>query len=190
MLGTLRVPIEVLATVNGQEREFRPVALVSCPDPPPEWRGGNARVTFDVRVPAQAAYGARIDWPALCRYGSRSAAEYRLYLAVAAAMHRTAFHGAPITRRIGAPEVNAQGRPKRKLGGALVRSREALIEHPKAALVPTWTDRDLAQFIGFDPDDRFRRRDARRAVERLHDDGVIDVETIARGRVRIFGPER
>ena len=187
VLGTLRVPIEVLATVNGEEREFRPVALVSCPDHPPEWRGGDARVTFDVRVPAQAAYGARIDWPALCRYGARSAAEYRLYLAVAAVMHRTAFHGAPITRRIGAPVLDAQGRPKRKLGGALVRSCETLIEHPKAALVPTLTDRDLARFIGLDPDNRCRRHDVRRALKRLHDDGVIDIEEIGRGRFASSG---
>ena len=188
MLGTLRVPIEVLATVNGEEREFRPVALVSCPDPPPEWRGGDARVTFDVRVPAEAAYGARIDWPALCRCGAKSAAEYRLYLALAAVMHRTAFHGAPITRRIGAPELNAHGRPKRKPGGALVRSRKVLIEHPKVALVRTLTDRDLARFIGFDPEDRRRRFEALCAVERLNKDHVIDVEHVAPGRVRIFGP--
>ena len=190
VLGTLRVPIEVLATVNGEEREFRPVALVSCPDPPPEWRGGDARVTFDVRVPAEAAYGARLNWPELCLCGARSAAEYRLYLALAAVMHRTAFHGAPITRRIGAPELNAHGRPKRKPGGALVRRREVLIEHPKVALVPTLTDRDLARFIGFDPEDRRRRFETRRAVEQLNKRRVIDVDHGARGRMRIFGPQQ
>lgn len=144
-------------------------------------------VEFTVRIPLSAARGARIDWPRLKRYGADSAALYRAYLSVCAAMDSVAFKGAPITRRIGTPVLNADGQPKRRKGGAIVRRSDVLIDHPRAAMAPVWTDADAARFIGFDPTNRFRRRDARRALERLSADRVIDLDQVSRGRFRLFG---
>ena len=188
-LGSLRVPIEVLATAAG-DREFRPVALVSCPALPSEWRGGEALVVLDVRVPAAAAHGSRIDWRALCRYGSDSASAYRAFLAVSAVLHRTAYRGAPVTRQIGAPVLRSDGKPKRRKGGALVRDPGALVDHPHAGKAAAWSDHDAARFLGFDPTDKRRRHDARRAIERLAGDGVIDLQRDSSGRFRLFGPAR
>ena len=145
-------------------------------------------VEFTARIPLSAARGARIDWPRLKRYGADSAALYRAYLSVCAAMDSVAFKGAPITRRIGAPVFAADGQPKRRKGGAILRRSDVLVEHPRAAMAPEWTDADAARFIGFDPTDRFRRRDARRALERLAADGVIDLDPVSRGKLRLFGP--
>ena len=188
-LGSLRVPIEVLATAAG-DREFRPVALVSCPAVPAAWRDGAALVSFDVRVPAPAAHGSRIDWRALCRYGADSAALYRAFLAVSAVLHRTAYRGAPVTRQIGAPILRSNGKPKRRKGGAPVRDPGVLVEHPHVGKAPAWSDGDAARFLGFDPTDRRRRHDARRAIERLAADGVIDLQRDGSGRFRLFGPAR
>ena len=118
-LGTLRVPMEVAATLDPRgPTEFRDVALVACTDIPREWRDGTARVTFTVRAPGGAARGVRLDWPRLVRYGAESAPLYRAYLAVSAALHRTAHRGAPAPKLIGAPVVDGGGKPQRGRGGA------------------------------------------------------------------------
>ena len=144
-------------------------------------------VEFTVRIPSSAARGARIDWRRLCRYGADSAALYRAYLSVCATMDGVAFKGAPITRRIGAPVLNSDGQPRRRQGGAIVRRSDDSIPHPRAAMAPVWTDEDAARFIGWDPTNRFRRRDARGALERLSHDRVIDLERLGDGRFRLFG---
>ena len=88
-------------------------------------------VDFRVRIPKTAAHGARIDWPTLCKYRRASSPLYRAYLSVVALMDRTAHKGAPITRQIGTPILKADGSPKRKRGGRIVRSTAALIPHPQ-----------------------------------------------------------
>ena len=147
-------------------------------------------VEFTVRLPAAAASGARLDWLRLCQYGALSAPAYRAYLAATAAMDRAAYHGAPATKQIGAPIMDGQGRPVRGRGGRIRRRADLLVPHPAARMVPRWSDADAARFVGFDPDDRRRRRDARLALERLAADGVLDLERCADGRFALFAPRR
>ena len=177
-LGSLRVPIGNYD-----------VALVHALAVPRRWDPAEI-VTLQVRVPATAAAGIRLDWDRLRRYGAESAAVYRAYLSVCAAMDRSAYHGAPLVRQIGAPVLDAAGTLKRGRRGRLVRDRDNLVRNPKADLAPVWTDADAARFLGFDASDRFRRRDARRALERLEADGAAVVERLTGGRFRLFGPER
>ena len=93
---------------------------------------------------------------------------------------------------IGAPELRPDGRPRRRRkGGAIVRQSgpgAAMVPHPAAGMAPVWTDADAARFIGLDPAHRESRARARRVLDRLHDDGVIEVERTARG-VRLYGPD-
>ena len=191
-LGALRVPMEVSACwPDDGTTEIRDVALVACADAPREWRDGLARVTFTVRAPGSEGPGVRIDWPRLVAYGADSAPLYRGYLAVSAALHRTARRGAPAPKLIGAPELRPDGRPRRRKGGAIVRQSgpgAAMVPHPAAGMAPVWTDADAARFIGLDPAHRESRARARRMLDRLHDDGVIEVERTARG-VRLYGPD-
>ena len=147
-------------------------------------------VEFTLRLPRSAAHGARIDWPKLCKYGAESAALYRTYLSVSTALDSVARNGVPITRQIGAPILDASGRPVRRPGGAVRRRSDVLVPHPLARIAPEWSDRDAASFIGFDPDTRINRTRTRRAFERLKNDGVIDLEPTRNGRFRIFGPPR
>ena len=148
-------------------------------------------VEFVCRIPAAASKGARLDWPTLCRYGVDSAPQYRAYLAVAAAMDWTAYHGAPITRLIGAPVVDSKsGRPRRSRGGRLRRRADVLVPHPNAAMVPRWSDATAARFIGLDPTKRCDRMRARQALERIADDGVFDLQRTARGMFELYGKPR
>ena len=147
-------------------------------------------VEFTARIPRPAAAGARLDWPRLCRYGADSAALYRAYLSVAAAMDRAAYRGAPVTRQIGAPVLDASGRPRRTRGGRVRRRADALVAHPFAALAPRWSDSDAARFVGFDPTQRYARMRARQALERLAADAVIDVRRTARGTFELYAPPR
>ena len=146
-------------------------------------------VEFICRIPAAAANGARLDWRALCRYGVDSAAHYRAYLAVAAAMDWTAYHGAPITRQIGAPVVDASGRTRYR-GGRVRRRADVLVPHPNARMVPRWSDVDAARFIGLDPTKRYNRMRARQALESIADDGVFDLQRTARGTFELYGTSR
>ena len=147
-------------------------------------------VEFTVRLPAAAASGARLDWRRLCEYGADSAPAYRAYLAATAAMDRAAYHGAPATKQIGAPIMDGHARPVRGRGGRIRRRSDLLVPHPAARMVPRWSDADAARFVGFDPADRRRRRDARLALERLAADGVLDLERCADGRFALFAPRR
>ena len=189
-LGTLRVPMEVSACwPDDGTTEIREVALVACTDIPREWRNGKARVTFTVRAPGSEGPGIRLNWPRLVAYGTESAPLYRAYLAVSAAMHRTARRGVPLPKLIAAPVLGDDGQPKRRKGGSIVRSAAGgMVSHPMAHMAPMWTDADAARFIGLDPKHRENRARARRALDRLHRDGVIEVERTARG-VRLYGPD-
>ena len=145
-------------------------------------------VEFTVRVPRSAAAGARIDWPRLCQYGKDSAALYRAYLSVCSVLDNSARHGQPLTRQIAAPVIGLDGKRKRRKGGVIVRDPGTMIDNPAARFVKRLTDADAARFVGFDPASKQRRHDARRALERLADDGVIEIEHTGRGRFRIFAP--
>ena len=168
-----------------------PTALVSAPALDGlRWDDGRYPVALTVRVPFEAARGARLDWPRLVAYGADNAALYRMYLSVVTALDRSAYHGAPVTRQIGAPVRRTDGTPRRRKGGALMRRGDALVPHPYANMAPAWTDADAARFVGFDPTHHEARRRARKALERLAADGVIDLEPTRTGRIRLFGPSR
>ena len=179
-LGSIRVPFEVPHRDGGTQTSL--VALVHATAIPHDWHNGTTAVGFTVRVPPIAGRGITIDWPRLTRYGAESAALYRGYLSIMAVLDRTARRGVPTPRKIGRPVGSTKGR--------IVRSATELVAHPLADRVPTLTDGDLAALFGFDPRDRFRRRDARRALERLVADGVCSVEWIPGGCFRLFGRER
>ena len=139
-------------------------------------------------MPRSAAAGTRIDWPLLCQYGKESAALYRAYLSVCSVLDNSARHGQPLTRQIAAPVIGHDGKRKRRKGGVIVRDPGTLIDNPAAQFVKRLTDADAARFVGFDPASKQRRHDARRALERLADDGVIEIEHTGGGRFRIFAP--
>ena len=132
-------------------------------------------VEFTVRVPQSAAHGARVDWDRLRIYRLHSAALYRAYLSAVAYMDRSSHHGNPITREIGTPVLGPDGQPKRRKGGRIVRSARDTIVNPLAGKVGALDDRDLTRMIGLNADDKRRRADARKAFERLHADGVIEL---------------
>ena len=116
---------------------------------------------------------------------------YRTYLSVCSVvLDNSAHHGHPITRQIAAPVIGLDGKPKRRKGGAIVRDASKLINNPAARFVQLVTDADAARFIGFDPASKQLRRNARRALERLAADGVIELEPAGRGKFRIFGKPR
>ena len=48
--------------------------------------------------------------------------------------------------------------------------------------------RTLTRMIGFDPTNRYRRRDTRLAFERMETDGVIEMESSGGGRLIYGGP--
>ena len=146
-------------------------------------------VEFTIRIPTRAARGASIEWPRLCDYGTQSAALYRAYLSVAAYLDRSARSGNPITTEIAAPELDRQGKPRRRKGGQVVRSRTATVPNPAARYVATLTDADLARMLGLDPTVRVYRLRARRALEQLEADRVIAIEREEAG-LRLFGPRR
>ena len=129
---------------------------------------------------------------ATVRVRPKTGALYRGYLSVSAALDRTARRGRPITRQIGAALLDAHGRPRKGRGGRILRSADpaALIPHPSARMAPQLTDRDAAVFLGYDPDDRRRRWDAWHALERLADDGVMEMERTARGTFALYAPPR
>ena len=152
-------------------------------------RLGDPLVEFTIRIPSEAAKGASIDWPVLCQYGKKSAALYRAYLSAVAFMDRSSHSSHAITAEIGAPVLDAKGNPKRRKGGALVRSRDVQIANPAAQYVKALGDKDLTRMIGFDPENRSQRQDTRKAFDRLHADGIIDLQREG-GGYRIFKPAR
>ena len=147
-------------------------------------------VEFTIRVPSVAAAGDRLRWPLLVRYGADSARMFRAYLAVTALLGRSAHVGQAITRTIAAPVLDKNGRPVRRKGGEIVRSDTERTRNPGSRFVGApLSDHDLARMIGFDPTDRYRRRDARAAFERLAADGVIEIDRSGGGFAIYGGPK-
>lgn len=145
-------------------------------------------VEFMIRLPASGAKGARMDWPRLCLYGTKSAGLYRAYLSAAALLERSAHRGMPITQTIGKPLLLPDGRPRRRKGGALVRSRTEREPNPAAQFQPVLSNADLATMIGFNAGTRKQRFAARKHFEQLHADGVIRMGH-HKGGVQLFGPD-
>ena len=136
-------------------------------------------VEFTIRIPSRAATGARIDWEKLCQYGTDSAGHYRAYLAACAIMDNSAIQGQPVTRQIDEGILRSgKGKGKRRTG--------KMTSNPASRYVQGFTDADLATMIGFDGTNKRRRHDARKAFERLADDGVLELDRQG-GKVRLFG---
>ena len=185
-IGSLRVPMP-FTHPNGETWTGR-LAMVQAALAVDEWNP-EAVVLFTVTIPAQAARGARIEWPRLLRYGKESAALYRAYLSVCALLDKSARHGHSITRQIAAPVLGADELPVRRKGGRIKRDGSVLIDNPSARFVPTFTDHDLAEIIGFDAGNRDHRYKARSALEQLANDGVIEIERVGRCGIRLFQPQ-
>ena len=146
-------------------------------------------VEFTIRVPSVAAYGDRLRWPRLLKYGVESARVFRAYLAVTAWLGRSAHRGHAITSTISAPVLNPGGKPVRRKGGTIVRSATERIDNPAAHYAgPPLSEEDLTRMIGFDSTDRFRRRDTRAAFERMEADGVIEIDRAEDGFLIYGGP--
>ena len=148
-------------------------------------------IEFTIRVPRIAAYGDRIIWPWLIKYGADSSLRFRTYLAVSAWMGNSARHGHPITRQISQPSYDSGGKRRRRKGGTIIRSVNRRIPNYAARFVSGLTDHDLTSMIGLDPDNKRHRHEARKVFERLHADTVIDLHRIVTGRhtrFAIFGP--
>ena len=141
-------------------------------------------VVFNVRVPSSAARGARLDWPRLCRYGKRSAALYRAYLGAVEFIDRTAHGGEGITRLIGAPVRDKDGKQVFR-GGKKARSKETLIVNRAANFVKRLSAAQLTRLAGYDPQHRVNQTRAVRAFKALHEDGAIELVK-DRGGYRIF----
>ena len=64
-----------------------------------------------------------------------------------------------------------------------------MIDNPAARYAgPPLSEADLTRMIGFDPSNRYRRRDARAAFERMERDGVIEIESSDAGWLLYGGP--
>ena len=149
---------------------------------------GSNSVEFLARVPGKGGGGARLDWQALCDYGTQGAVIYRTYLSAMALLDRSARAGHPITETIAAPELDTDGKPRRGKNGRVIRSNTSTVPNPAARYVPAMSDADLTRMIGLDPKERVYRARARGAFERLDSDGHIHLVK-AGGKVRIFGPD-
>jgi len=137
-------------------------------------------VEFTIRVPQSAAKGARIDWGLLRKYRKESSAQYRAYLSASAFIDRSAHQGHGITAEIAAPLLKADGTPQRRKGGTLIRGN-SLIPNPQSRYVKSLDSKDLTRMIGFDPEDSRYRDKAIKAFEKLHEDGVINLQKDAYG---------
>ena len=165
-------------------RGFGDFGLVWASGIPRHWT--DSVVEFHARVPRVSAPGARLHWPTLCRYGALSSRLYRAYLAVSAFLDRAAHAGHPITREIAPVLLDENGKPL-VANGRVVRSLTERVPNRLARFVPFLSDAEVARLVGCDPSDRRRRHEARRAIETLESDGVIEIVR-ARGGVYLFGP--
>ena len=132
-------------------------------------------IQFTIRVPRVAATGDRLNWRRLTEYRRDSARMFRAYLAVVAWFGRSARDGHPITRTIAAPVLGPDGKPRRRKGGAIIRSATERTPNPAERYVAPLSEVDLTRMIGFDPNDRNHRRYARLAFGRMEADEVIEI---------------
>ena len=147
-------------------------------------------IEWTIRIPRVAAHGDRLNWPRLLDYGAESDRLFRAYLAVAAWLGRSANHGHPITRQIAAPVLGPGGKPRRRKGGAIIRSATERTDNPARRYVgPPLSQADLTRMIGFNPTDKRRRYDARAAIERMEADGVIEIGRSGTGWLLFGGPD-
>ena len=179
-LGTIR------PRIIGRDGTAYLIRVVDAPAVPEEW-DRTKPCPLVVSIPAAAAAGAAVNWPALLRYGADSPGMFRAYLATVAVLDYSARKGQSITRDIPAVVLSEDGKPKRGKGGKLKRNPAVRVENPAARFVGSLRDEELRQMLGF-PDHREYRARARRCMERLHADGVIDLDRRQDGRVRIFAP--
>ena len=144
----------------------------------------NTTAWFSVQIPSSAANGMRIDWPRLLSYRN-SAIQTRAYLSIHALLDRSAHRGYPVTRFIREPLLNSNGAPKRGPGGRIERT-DRLVENPVAHYAPFLPHRHLAGFLGLN-DTPKNRHDAKRAIEKLEGEKVIDLAEERNG-YRVYGP--
>ena len=144
-------------------------------------------IQFTIRVPKVAATGDRLNWRRLTEYRRDSARLFRAYLAVAAWFGRSARGGHPITRTIAAPVRGPDGKPRRRKGGAIIRSATERILNPAERYVAPLSEVDLTRMIGFDPIDKRRRYDARVAFNRMEEDGAIEMVRDGTAGWKLFG---
>lgn len=150
-------------------------------------RPSDPLVEFTIRVPPVAAHGDRLNWPRLVRYGADSDRLVRCYLAVVAWLGRSARRGHPITRTLPAPVLGPNGKPARRKGGRVIRSATEQIDNPAARYAgPPLSEADLTRMIGYNPDQRKLRFQARAAFERMEADKVIEIDRSAGGFL-VFG---
>ena len=166
-----------------------PIALVAVQGYPPGWRrpdGKHYEVLFTLRVPACAATGARVNWPALVRYGAKSEAHYRGYLVVCAHQDRSAVNGRPLKRLVGKSIRGPDGLPRRR-GKQLLRST---VEHEKNPATHRNAPLDLGDFrrwIGYEAT-RANLHRARAVLDEYVKDNLIELEDVGQGRTfRIWG---
>ena len=162
--------------------------VVRAPVVPEQWSADAACPIF-VTIPPSAAAGARFNWDRLIVYGADSPGIFRAYLAVVAVLDYSARNGAGITRRIAAPLKTADGKTRRGKRGRILRDPDVKIDNPAALYVHrNLTDEDLRWMIGLPNHHREYRMRARRFMERLDEDGVIELFRNPDGTVRIFAP--
>lgn len=194
-LDQLRIRYRLAACSNPDECYFCREAgghlvslrVVDVPGVPLSWNRGRTPVEIRVAIPESAAMGARVDWRRLTQYGVQSAVLYRAYLSVCAVLDHSARGGKPLTKMIAAPKVNAEGKPIRRRG-RILRDSSLAVPNPASRYVGYLRDDDLRRMVGLRADHPENRKRARGAIERLADDGVIDVDQHNDGRLRFFGP--
>ena len=182
-LDRLRVPIEVDGHVVG-------VQVVNAFVIPRSWDRGQASVVLRVAIPASAARGARVNWDRLRVYGAESAPLYRAYLSACAVLDYSARNGHGITQQIGAATLDQHGKPLRRKDGRIIRSQTETVPNPAAKFVGKLTDDDVRRLVGLHAQHHENRKRARAALERLGNDGVIDLRTFRDGCVQIFAAEQ
>lgn len=172
-------------TIVGPDGRAYLVEIVRVPVVPRQW-DPNAICPFFVTIPRSAAAGARVDWPALRRYGAESAPLFRAALASAAVLDYSSRRGQAITPTIAAPILDVDGKPKRRRGGKVRRDPDVRVVNPAARYVGKLTDADLCRMIGL-TDHRQNKKRARAAFERLDADDGINLVRLPDGCVQLFG---
>ena len=195
-LDELRIPYRVAACSDPDQCRFCRtlgghlvnLRVVDVPAVPLTWNRGKTPVEIRVAIPESAAMGARVDWERLTEYGLESAVLYRAYLSVCAVLDHSARKGQPITKTIPAPRVDAKGVVIRQRG-RILRDSSHRVSNPAARYVGYLGDDQLRRMVGLRTDHPENRKRARAAIERLAQDGVIELDRRGDGTIRFFAPE-